>query len=330
MRRIRTVLAMDIATKLAAATYTVDAAALRATLDAIQRALGAFHQVPSAPTAALALNRSAIADSVREVLSALDSVDLTAVRALSGMVREYRTEVRAKELRDVFTGLNDAWRARVSGILSKRAIASVVRLLNSAAPDVLQILGKDDDENAHSDLIAWLLDPRKAPVVAPRALSRIVARFADDRWPAPLDLAITTGSISVRREVVVARDFCAGDDLARVDISISGSDFVLAIENKVWSREHHDQTQVYWDWIASTRGLRAGLLLSPSGIRARCPQFLEMSYLELVSCLVDAASSHPISDSEEIVLASYLKTLARNIIPVEMRAVRELAALEQT
>jgi hypothetical protein len=115
-----------------------------------------------------------------------------------------------------------------------------------------------------------------------------------------------------------------------VDISISGPDFVLAIENKVWSREHHDQTQVYWDWIASTRGLRAGLLLSPSGLAAKCPHFGSMSYLEMISCLVSAAAANPITQSEEIVLGSYLKTLARNIIPVEMRAVRELAALERT
>jgi hypothetical protein len=46
--------------------------------------------------------------------------------------------------------------------------------------------------------------------------------------------------------------------------------------------------------------------------------------------LVEGASNGPISESEEIVLASYLKTLAREITQVEMRAIRELAAVEHT
>jgi hypothetical protein len=321
---------MDIGSKLASATLGVDATVLRMTLDQLRAGLKRPYGLSSAPTAALALDHRAIADRVRHVLDRLRAVDLAAIQALSGIVSEYRTDLHARQLREVFAGLQRGWRARVYSVLGAEMVATAARLLTSPAPDLLRILGKEDDENAHSDLIAWLLNPRTAPVVAPHALFRLAARFEDERWRRRLENAIKAESISVRREVVIARDFCAGDDLARVDISISGPGFILAIENKVWSREHDDQTQVYWDWIEPMRGLRGGLFLSPSGIAAGCSQFHAVSYLELVSCLVEGASKGPISESEEIVLASYLKTLARDITQVEMRAIKELAAVEQT
>jgi hypothetical protein len=256
----------------------------------------------------------------------LSGVDLHAARALSGVVKEYRTEHDAGQLREVFAGLQRGWHQRVQTILGLAQIPIVARLLTSPAQDVLRILGKEDDENAHSDLIAWLLTPRKAPVIAPHALRRLAARLEDDLWRSRVADAVATDSLSVRREVKIAREFSDGDDLARVDITISGPGFVLAVENKVWSHEHSDQTMTYWDWIEPMRCLRGGLFFSPSGMRAMCPEFKPVSYLELVSCLVEGASIAPISESEEIVLASYLKTLAREIIQVEMRAVRELAA----
>ncbi len=315
----------DIGTKLAGATLSLNAARLRETLDGITRALDRPVLSSSVPTSALVHDRHAVAESVRYVLDRLGNVDLSAIQALSGVVREYRTEDTASELRDVFARLQAGWQDRVRTVLGVDKAPLVAQLLASPAPDVLRILGKEDDENAHSDLIAWLLNPWKAPVVAPHALRRLAARLDDDDWRSRVADAVATGSLSVRREVVLAREFASGDDRSRVDITVSGPGFILAIENKVWSSEHSDQTQTYWDRMEPMRCLRGGLFLSPSGMAPTCSHFKPISYLELVSCLIEGASIAPISNSEEIVLGSYLKTLAREIIQVEMRAVRELA-----
>jgi PD-(D/E)XK nuclease superfamily len=315
----------DLGAKIAAATLTVDAALLRSTLDRLRGALDRPTAGPSIATGALVHDRIAVADSLRFIVERLRALDLTAVQALSGVVREYRTEHDAGKLREVFAGLQRGWQERVRRVLGGDKVPIVARLLASPAPDLLRILGKEDDENAHSDLIAWLLNPRKAPVVAPHALRRLAARLEDDSWRSRVADAVATDSLSVRREVKIAREFGGGSDLDRVDITISGPGFLLAIENKVWSREHGDQTQAYWSWIEPMSCLRGGLFLSPSGMTAACSEFKPLSYLELVSCLVEGPSIAPISNSEEIVLASYLKTLAREIIQVEMRAVRELA-----
>lgn len=316
----------DIGSKLATAALTVDAVGLRATLDQLRSALDRPILASSVPMAALVHDRRAIADSVRYVLDRLATIDLATIQALSGVVKEYRTEHQAVQLREVFSGLQRGWQERVRHVLGIDKVQVVARLLASPAPDLLHILGKEDDENAHSDLIAWLLNPGKAPVIAPHALRRLAARLDDDNWRSRVADAVVTGSLSVRREVVIAREFGDGDDLARVDITISGPGFIFAIENKVWSHEHGDQTQTYWAWMKPMRCLRGGLFLSPSGTTASCSEFKSISYLELASCLTEGASIAPIGNSEEIVLASYLKTLARKIIQVEMRAVMELAA----
>jgi hypothetical protein len=320
----------DIGSRLAAATLAFDATSLRSELDRLREALDR-PLIASMSGSALVHDRKAVAASLRHILDRLETVDLEAVRALSGVVREFRTEQDAGQLRELFAKLQQGWRDRVRRTLGVEKVPIVAQLLASPAPDVLRILGKEGDENAHSDLIAWLLDPRRAPVVAPHALRKLAARLDDENWASRIADAIAMESISVRREVVIARDFCDGDDLRRVDITVSGPGFMLAIENKVWSHEHTDQTVAYWDWMTSMRCLRGGLFLSPSGMNATCANFKPLSYLELVSCLVEGPSIVPISSSEEIVLASYLKTIAREINQVEMRAVREIAAsLENT
>lgn len=316
-----------------APTWLVDAPRLRDTLDSLRHALTA--PSPRAVFRAgetLVHDRTAVANSLREILARLDAVDLAATRALSGVVREYRPEPQAAMLRELVTDLQHALRLNILARLGRPRITAIERLLSSEAPDVLRILGREDDENAHSDLIAWLLNPRRAPIVAIHALRQLTAALPDAaRWSASLADAVADDAVSVRREVVLAREFSLGDDLARVDIVVSGPKFVLAIENKVWTKEHSDQTTTYWNWL-STLGdgvLKAGILLSPAAQTPSSEHFVSAPYLALVGALVEGATRAALTEIEELVLASYLKTLARHIIPVEMRVAREIAAFKE-
>ena len=312
---------------LAAPTWLVNGAKLRETLDELRAALAAPPLLVRATTGeTLVHDHKAIGESLRFVLDRLATVDLTATQALSGVVREFRSESLASHLRALFDDLERGLSSRVAGILGPTKIKTVGRLLTSPAPDVLRILGREHDENSHSDLIAWLLDPRRAPIVALHALRQLTSHLAEpERWATCLADAVADDSVSVRREFVIGRELAGADDLCRIDIAITGPGFILAIENKVWAREHNDQTRTYWRWLEGCRGLRAGLLVSPSGIAAVSSEFQPLSYLHLVSALAEGPSRAAITASEEIVLASYLKTLARRTIPVEMRAVEQLA-----
>lgn len=266
-------------------------------------------------------DQSAIAASVREVLAAVDSVDVEAVRARSSMVREFRSTEHAQRLSALMGSLQVALQRHVAGVLGPTKTTAVRRLLDSPAPDVLRILGREDHENSHSDLIAWLLNPRRAPVIALHALRRLTARLDDAAtWASALADAVADDAVSVRREYILhGRDLV---EQRRIDIVVSGPRFVLAIENKVWANEHTDQTVAYRTWLDELGApeLRAGLFLSPDGRTAAAPTFAPVSYLDLVDALLDGPARASITQAEEIVLASYLKTLARGVIPVEMRA----------
>jgi hypothetical protein len=221
----------------------------------------------------------------------------------------------------LFASLQDGWRQFITRSLDKAKLITLYRLLGSPAPDVLRMLGREDDENSHSDLIAWLLSPKRAPTVAKHALFALTEKLEKrEEWRKCIDAAVAADLISVRREMLIGRELAGSDDLCRVDIVVSGPRFVLAIENKVWSREHWDQTTLYWSWLEPMTCLRAGLFLSPSGITASCPAFGPVSYVGLVSALLEGPANSSISPAEEIVLSSYLKTLQRYILPVEIKA----------
>jgi PD-(D/E)XK nuclease superfamily len=312
----------DLAASVASATWTVDAEALRAVLDRLRAALpeaarASVHEEP--------LEYRQVGERLRSFLARLEQIDLSTVKIWTDTAR---SGPQLPHLLDVFEGLHQGLKGYVTRVLGDDKIEVLLRLLSSSVPDMLHILGRSADENAHSDLIAWLLDPRRAPTVARHALRRLATylpEHQEESWPAHFAEAVATESISIRREVVIARDFEDAGDLSRVDIVVSGPRFMLAIENKVWSHEHSDQTCTYWDWLQSMRGLRGGLLLSPSGMAASCGEFSSISYLDLVGCLLEGPTIEPLTSGEEIVLSSYLKTLAREITQVEMRTVLELA-----
>lgn len=298
----------------------VDVKELRETLDSLRASLD---RAPIAFLSAGALghDRQHITASLKHVLAQLDRIDLTAARALSGLVQEFRPQSQADALRNLFESLREGWRQFITRSLGESKLHSLVELLSSPAPDVLRILGREDDENSHSDLIAWLISPKRAPTIAKHALLALTKTFdMADEWRSRIEAAIAADLVSVRREMLIGRELAGSDDLCRVDIVVSGPGFVLAIENKVWAREHWDQTSLYWSWLEPMTCLRAGVFLSPSGLTASSSQFRPLSYIGLVSALLEGPASSPINAAEEIVLSSYLKTLKRHILPVEIKA----------
>lgn len=313
----------DLAASVASATWTMEAESLRGVLDQLHAALpkATADTTPDEEP----LEYRLVGERLRSFLDRLEQIDLSAVKIWTDVARE---GPHGSHLRDVFEGIHRGLKTYVTRVLGHDKIELLLRLLSSSVPDMLNILGRSADENAHSDLIAWLLDPRRAPTIARHALRRLATYLPDhpeESWPAHLAEAVATESISIRREVVIARDFQDAGDLSRVDIVVSGPRFMLAIENKIWSREHSDQTCTYWEWLQSMPGLRGGILLSPSGMAASCGDFVSISYLDLVSCLLEGPTIEPLTSGEEIILSSYLKTLAREITQVEMRTVLELA-----
>jgi len=220
--------------------------------------------------------------------------------------------------------LRRAWCERFEALFGREKTLLLGRLLKSPVPDLLGILGYGDDENAHSDMLRWLLDHRTAPHVAPAALGALVSRLEHpEEWKRRLREARTSDSMTVRREARIGHELVDVDALDRVDVILSGPDFVLAIENKVRSAEHDRQTWTYWTSLDSLpQGiLRGALFLTPTGLPAACPGFRPVSYLELVAFLLEGPLVDDLEPHEEIALAGYLKTLANGLLGRELRVV---------
>src|SRR5262249_17064409 len=141
---------------------------------------------------------------------------------------------RVPDLNGVVSDLQLALDRRLEGLLGAAKLAVVRRLLTHSVPDLLGLLGKGHDENLHSAILSWLLDPRKAPGVALPALSQLVNRLDEpDAWRRSLQECIAADSLCVRTEYTIGREWTGDQRLDRIDIVVSGPRCVLAIENKI-------------------------------------------------------------------------------------------------
>lgn len=292
-------------------------------LDALRRALPTV-ALQAGGTVPFLAERPRVLESLHTVLDRINKQELDARRVLSGGVIEYRTADQTSALQDVLVQLQHGWERRIASKLGPRRVAALLRLLEADVPDFLDLLGRVNDENANSDVLAWLLSPRYAPGVAPATLRRL-ATFLDhaDEWQRRVRTAVDANCLSVRRELVIGREWTEETSAERLDLMISGPTFVLVIENKLWSPEHSRQTEGYWRWLSQQPGLSGGLFLSPTGASPLSTGFRAVSYMDLLGCLLEApASGVSLARQEEIVLASYLNTLARRVLRTELRTLR--------
>lgn len=284
---------------------------LRSTLDALSGALarpstGVTRWVPTG-------DRTRLAESLRELLSKFRSEDLETKKALLGAPRmavHSRSGELSSCLKDLSTNLNRYFGSTYT-VEERRQLRL---LLEFPAPDFLAALGRSNDENSHSDVIAFLLNPRCSPGIAPVALERLASLLpSSDLWARMFADAVVRDELSVRREVQIGRFWDEdASALDRIDIVISGRGFVLAIENKVWAREHSQQTNTYWEWLSGIPGEKAGLFLSPGGARAVSEHFRALSYQKMAWCFLGECPAR--SPEEEVMLSAYFKAVFGNVL----------------
>ncbi len=246
-------------------------------------------------------------------------------RLLTTEVRGPDERVLGLRLGDTLNRLRDALLRDLWRHLGDDGARALVTLLEDSAPDFLSILGSEENENCHSDVIRWLLDPREAPIVGPALLRAFASQLpASAAWVDRMEAAIRMGHLAVRREVLVGKETADPTAADRIDIVVSGPDFCLAIENKVWSHEHDDQTRTYWHWLEKLPSgfLRGGIFLTPKGLTAACKEFRPLSYVQLLGMLVQASRRGPLAPAELAVLAGYSKALANGVLGGQIRALR--------
>ena len=205
---------------------------------------------------------------------------------------------------------------------------------------ILQLVGKERDENVHSDMIAWLLDDSVehklglTPIryflrMLPISIDKEENMLAKEEYNNYLlscflnkDLNIL--NINIKREHMLGKDGKAYTSSQRIDILIEITILInneykilpVIIENKVKSDEHDDQTISYKEWSDDTYSDSSKffqpilIFLTPKKqSKPNEPSFIKISYQELVDRVIDPCLI--ICESNEAIfrLKDYLRTL---------------------
>lgn len=301
----------------------LEAGQLRALLDHLSSALANPHSARKAWSARSVQGQTRILDGLRAVVDAVHRRD-----PLVSDPPAARDPRLAPTISRLTTQLRDTYLAWLGARLDSRKMAVLHSLLSHPVPDLLDILGKTDEENAHSDVIRWLLDPREARVIAPATLHALVELLFQPKewqeWHTLISDAVRRHTLSVRREYVIPTEDANEEGQGRIDLLISGRDFRLVIENKVGSDEHDNQTVLYWEWLEKEPvKLKGGMFLTRVGFPAQDRHFKPLSYIDLVSCLLEGPAQTQVEGVEEAVLASYVKTLAAGVLQQELHVIAQ-------
>lgn len=121
-------------------------------------------------------------------------------------------------------------------------------------------------ESAHSDFLAWMLDPKESHCVSDQFISAFVSKFFGGRQLPYLSANVT-------------RERQEGGE--RPDIVVEGADWYLVIENKVRQSESENQTPRYADrWRGKARTVLMAFV-TRYGDEPQSDEFVPVSYREI-------------------------------------------------
>ena len=273
--------------------------------------------------------------------------DFSTEVVFDALIREYATycrkerdiesynEENIKALSDSLAGIIELHRLRKQKAINElyprvHQQLKRIRERNPITLDFLQNTAKSRNENAHSDILAALLDSERCPNISPVFLHYLVkaslyhSNYLSERLKNDLfhsttryktlenfcqELLDNKVHTRCQREVSLENGM-------RIDLFISTYRVYIVIENKVDSCEHDCQTMAYNNWLVQKCGDRVlpyGILLSPGRITPDCPDFATIDYEDVRWCLVKALSQRGLTENELIYSVSYLNSL-KNLI----------------
>ena len=185
--------------------------------------------------------------------------------------------------------------------------------------DAFALLGVSGSEETHSDILAWLLNPRENHSASSFFLTEFLleTKAATDEQVRDID----------RSETSVQREWrnVVGGETGFLDILIlnTGARFACAIENKIRSGEHGEQLTRYRQALEQEHGNfhRSYLFVSPPGTAPERPEercfWTSVGYGTILQLVEKTLKDGMNPDNEEVraFLRQYVTTLRRRIVP---------------
>lgn len=176
---------------------------------------------------------------------------------------------------------------------------------------MMEILGVDRDENAHSNFLAWLFGNE----VTGKEACRLLLKSINKEVSSPILVK------KVIREYFIQHDNQKG----RIDIMIEYNEGEtgkrIIIENKVLSTEHNKQTELYYKVFEKEAATTSFVFLTMSGAETECDKFKIISYQDLLDKVLIPLTTK-ISDIYTLLrIADYIKALGIRYSQDEVMAV---------
>ena len=179
-------------------------------------------------------------------------------------------------------------------------------------PNIFDVLKVETNEVRHSNFVAWLLDPNGSHKLGNIFLKRFLRQvFASNKFSSVSSIDVEAFPLE---KIQIQREW------KNIDILISSDEFVVCIENKIFSKEHSNQLNRYKTIIEENfpNQIKTFVYLSPEGIpsETETESYEPLSYEFLADLIERVLSVHgdTFDDRVKTYLKDYAVTVRRDIM----------------
>lgn len=204
---------------------------------------------------------------------------------------------------------------------------------------IFNILKIERNENRHSAFLAWLLDANGSHGLKEEPLRKFLRALAVSETGSidkTLANSFVSGNYSYENLVVETEKSVETEKKGRIDVFVSfdmetanketankgnannKTHVYIIIENKVYSKEHDEQTKIYLDWASRElrkRGKKTaiiGVFLSPEK-QSECSavEFVKFTYEDLLEKVIEPLLCMEMTDKNRWILNDYILNLGQ-------------------
>lgn len=170
--------------------------------------------------------------------------------------------------------------------------------------NMFDILKITTTEIRHSNVLSWFLDPKGNHGLGDRILRAVIQHIAVTQNE-PDTEKIDFQSFRIQRE------------WKNIDILAESNEFVLCIENKIFSGEHDNQLARYKEIIENKypNHKKMYVYLTPYGIKSSDPEnWYSMSYADILNIIENSKKETTLCSEAELFLKNYIYTIRRYVL----------------
>ncbi|MGQ8367363.1 PD-(D/E)XK nuclease family protein [Glaciecola sp. 1036] len=186
--------------------------------------------------------------------------------------------------------------------------------LNLSKPNLFEILKISNTEIRHSNFLAWLLSPSQSHQLRDTFLKWFLKDIFSDSRVEWID-EFSVDSIDTSK-LIIHREF------RHIDLVLETNDFIVVIENKMWSKEHSNQLTRYKKIIQKEFPLKehAFVFLTPYSHSPEQEEdkdlYVSYGYESIIRILdiILGIYGHSLSEKISIYINDYIEILRRNVM----------------